>query len=194
MKSHNHQQPYKYSRHYHYQKQEDLIYSKTNVKTNIMRFPGGSSTAKNLKNDIIIKLREKGYGWVDWTAQDGDGGALKSRDQAWNIFTKSINDNIEGLIKRNLAVGLPVLVSLDGSVGHMVWLEDYDQITDRYYINFGWGGFCDTWYKLDDINADGDRYYIDLICMDDAPETRLGIISGNTNITDNGIYTTAPSP
>ena len=77
------------------QKQEDLIYSKTNVKTNIMRFPGGSSTAKNLKNDIIIKLREKGYGWVDWTAQDGDGGALKSRDQAWNIFTKSINDNIE---------------------------------------------------------------------------------------------------
>ena len=77
------------------QKQEDLIYSKTNVKTNIIRFPGGSSTAKNLKNGIVTKLKEKGYGWVDWTAQDGDGGALKSRDQAWKIFTNSINDNLE---------------------------------------------------------------------------------------------------
>ncbi len=77
------------------QKQEDLIYSKTNVKTNIIRFPGGSSTAKNLKNGIVTRLKEKGYGWVDWTAQDGDGGALKSRDQAWKIFTNSINDNLE---------------------------------------------------------------------------------------------------
>lgn len=77
------------------QKQEDLIYSKTNVKTNIIRFPGGSSTAKGLKNDIVAKLREKGYGWVDWTAQDGDGGSLKTTEQAWSTFTNSINDNIE---------------------------------------------------------------------------------------------------
>jgi peptidoglycan/xylan/chitin deacetylase (PgdA/CDA1 family) len=77
------------------EKQEELIYSKTGVKTNILRFPGGSATAGTLKNGIISKLREKGYGWVDWSAQDGDGGNLTSASQAWSNFTGSINDNIE---------------------------------------------------------------------------------------------------
>lgn len=77
------------------EKQEELIYSKTGVKTNILRFPGGSATAGTLKNGIISKLREKGYGWVDWSAQDGDGGNLTSVSQAWSNFKNSINDNIE---------------------------------------------------------------------------------------------------
>ena len=79
-------------------KQEDLIYSKTGIKTNILRFPGGSSTSGKLKNSIIEKLREKGYGWVDWTAQDGDGGNLTSKNQAWNNFKNSINSNIEVIL------------------------------------------------------------------------------------------------
>ena len=77
------------------QKQEDLIYEKAGVKTNILRFPGGSRTAGSLKDGIIEKLREKGYGWVDWTAQDGDGGDLDTKEQAWSKFTSSINTDIE---------------------------------------------------------------------------------------------------
>lgn len=76
-------------------KQEENISSRTGVKTNIVRFPGGSATAGNLKNGIIEKLRENGYGWVDWTAADGDGGSLDSRETAWRNFTNSINENIE---------------------------------------------------------------------------------------------------
>lgn len=76
-------------------KQEELIYSKTGAKTNILRFPGGSATARSLKNGIISKLKEKGYGWVDWTAQDGDGGNLTSTTTAWSNFTSSINSDIE---------------------------------------------------------------------------------------------------
>lgn len=76
-------------------KQEEFIKEKTGVITNIVRFPGGSSTAGNLKNDIIKGLREKKYGWVDWSAQDGDGGYLPNKDVAWNNFTNSINQNIE---------------------------------------------------------------------------------------------------
>lgn len=63
--------------------------------TNILRFPGGSRTSGKLKDGIIEKLKELGYGWVDWTAQDGDGGALSSTTEAWSNFTSSINDNIE---------------------------------------------------------------------------------------------------
>jgi len=76
-------------------KQETLIKNKTGVTTNILRFPGGSSTAGSLKKGIIEELRKMNYGWVDWTAQDGDGGDLKNSTQAWNNFVGSINDKIE---------------------------------------------------------------------------------------------------
>lgn len=77
-------------------RQEEHIKNQADGYTaNIVRFPGGSSQAKNLKEPIIEKLREKGYGWVDWTANDGDGGGLASREQAWNTFTSTINDKIE---------------------------------------------------------------------------------------------------
>lgn len=76
-------------------KQENLIKDKTGVITKITRFPGGSSTAGSLKKNIISALRQRGYGWVDWTAQDGDGGSVASTSAAWNNFTSSINENIE---------------------------------------------------------------------------------------------------
>ena len=65
---------------------------------NIVRFPGGSSTAKGLKEPIIEGLRERGYGWVDWSANDGDGGGLSSSEQAWNNFINTINDKIEVIL------------------------------------------------------------------------------------------------
>ena len=66
--------------------------------TNITRFPGGSSQAKDLKEPIIQRLRDRGYGWVDWTANDGDGKALYSHDQAWNNLYSTLNDNIEVIL------------------------------------------------------------------------------------------------
>lgn len=76
-------------------KQEELIKNEAGVVTRIARFPGGSSTAGSKKNAIIELLRKNGYGWVDWTAQDGDGAELSGKDEAWNNFTKSIDSNIE---------------------------------------------------------------------------------------------------
>lgn len=76
-------------------KQEELIKEQTGVVTKIARFPGGSATAGSKKNDIIDLLRKNGYGWIDWTAQDGDGGELSGKDEAWNNFVNSIDSNIE---------------------------------------------------------------------------------------------------
>ncbi len=67
-------------------------------KTNIVRFPGGSNSAGKLKNEIIQKLRQNGYGWIDWTAYDGDGGKLKNKKQAWKNFTSTIDQNIEVIL------------------------------------------------------------------------------------------------
>ncbi|MDO4963528.1 MAG: polysaccharide deacetylase family protein [bacterium] len=78
--------------------QENLIKEKTNITTNITRFPGGSTTAGNLKNEIIEKLRQNNYGWIDWSAQDGDGGNLNDTDTAWINFVNTINENIEVIL------------------------------------------------------------------------------------------------
>ena len=76
--------------------QENMISDLTGgYKTNITRFPGGSNTAGALKQPIINKLKEIGYGYVDWTAQDGDGGDLSSTTEAWSRFKSSINQDIE---------------------------------------------------------------------------------------------------
>ena len=76
--------------------QENMISELTGgYKTNIVRFPGGSNTAGGLKQPIIAKLKEIGYGWVDWSALDGDGGDLSSTTEAWSKFKGSINQDIE---------------------------------------------------------------------------------------------------
>lgn len=80
-------------------RQEEHIKNQTGgYITNILRFPGGSAQSKDLKGPIIDKLRERGYGWVDWTAEDGDGKGIASWDEGWNKFTSSINDNIEVIL------------------------------------------------------------------------------------------------
>lgn len=77
-------------------KQEELIKSKTGIVTNIARFPGGSSTPGKTKGAAMKKaLNQNGYGWVDWTAQDGDGGSLNDRATGWRKFTSSIDNPIE---------------------------------------------------------------------------------------------------
>lgn len=76
-------------------KQENLIKEKTGAITNIVRFPGGSSTARGYKNAIIAKLKERGYGWVDWSAADGDGGDLSSTTVAMSNIKSSIDNKIE---------------------------------------------------------------------------------------------------
>ena len=77
------------------EKQENMIKERTGVTTNIVRFPGGSGTAGSLKYGIIEELRNRGYGWVDWSAQDGDGGSLSDTTTAWNNLYSTINENIE---------------------------------------------------------------------------------------------------
>ena len=66
----------------------------------IMRFPGGMNTAKRMfgtKGFVTVtsELKKMGYGWVDWTAEDGDGTGVANTDEAWSRFRGSINENIE---------------------------------------------------------------------------------------------------
>ena len=79
-------------------KQENLIKERTGITTNIVRFPGGIASSGHLKNDITEELRTLGYGWVDWTASNGDGGYIPNKETAMNNFKKTINEYIEVIL------------------------------------------------------------------------------------------------
>ena len=84
--------------------QEDHIIQKAVVTPNILRFPGGIPTAQRMLgeagfNTTTAKLREMGYGWVDWTAEDGDGKeSLTSGAQAMSILKSMIDEPIEVIL------------------------------------------------------------------------------------------------
>lgn len=106
-------------------KQQELVEKKTGVTTNIVRFPGGSGTAQayGVKNDAIKKLKKLGYGWVDWSAMDGDGGNVGSKQQALNTFQKSINEDIEVVLLHDYSqVSLAILPEI------ITYLQDRNYI------------------------------------------------------------------
>ena len=113
-------------------KQEKLIKDKTGVKTSIVRFPGGSNTAGYLKNGIISELRKRGYGWVDWSAQDGDGGSLSDTTTAWNNLAGSINENIEVVLfhdyNRTTYAILPDVIDWLESKNYIILPLTYDSV------------------------------------------------------------------
>lgn len=81
------------------EKQEDVIKEKADGYTaQIVRFPGGSATAGNLKSGISEALSKKGYAWVDWTAANGDGDGTLNEKNAMSNFEKTMGDGIEVIL------------------------------------------------------------------------------------------------
>ena len=80
-------------------KQEDFLYDITGYKTTLVRFPGGSSQAGKLKNEIVEKLHENGYKYVDWTCETGDGSDSKMAKQgAFEWYKQTCTDDKKVLV------------------------------------------------------------------------------------------------
>ena len=84
---------------YYYQMQ-DLVFDLTGVRTNLMRFPGGSSNtvSRNYKKGIMTELakmcEEKGIYYFDWNVSSGDAtGTPISSEQVY----KNVVNGIIGL-------------------------------------------------------------------------------------------------
>ena len=54
-------------------KNRRFLEDKVGVTTHLLRFPGGSSQARELKAPIVERLRDLGYGYADWNLESGDG-------------------------------------------------------------------------------------------------------------------------
>lgn len=85
-------------------KQHELIKEQSGgYIANIVRFPGGIPTAKaklgaNGYNTATEELRKMGYGWVDWTAENGDGKDIQNKQQAWAMLSSMLNEKIEVIL------------------------------------------------------------------------------------------------
>lgn len=61
----------------------DIVYSKTGVRSNILRFPGGSSNVisanycEGIMSDLTVRMPELGYSYYDWNVDSGDADAAK---------------------------------------------------------------------------------------------------------------------
>ncbi len=82
-------------------KVSDVVYNKTGIRSNLTRFPGGSTTAysKLGKSDFeTVKeiLKEKGYTYFDWNIDSGDTHAKSpSEDYVIKQISKNLTYNGE---------------------------------------------------------------------------------------------------
>ena len=76
--------------------QRDFILKETGIKTNILRFPGGSNQAKGLKTSIIKEISNMGYGYVDWDLETGDGKKIAPtiKESIDNVLNKTNDRDI----------------------------------------------------------------------------------------------------
>ncbi len=61
----------------------DIVYNATGVRSNIIRFPGGSSNAisarycKGIMTDLTVRMPSLGYSYYDWNVSSGDANAVR---------------------------------------------------------------------------------------------------------------------
>ena len=74
-------------------KLEDYLYDITGYRTSIVRFPGGSPTAGKYKDEIVNRLHDMGYNYVDWTSETGDGSSKKLAEKdTWSWYVDTTRD------------------------------------------------------------------------------------------------------
>lgn len=84
----------------------DTVYKKTGIRTNLTRFPGGSTTARNKlgKNGLeTVKeiMAEHGYTYFDWNIDSGDThSASPSKSYVMNQIKKNLLDS-NGNVKKD---------------------------------------------------------------------------------------------
>lgn len=72
-------------------KQESFLLSMLGVKTNVLRFPGGSTTAKlDYRKKILSRLRDLNYGYVDWNVSASDAGGNLTAEEIYNSVINGI--------------------------------------------------------------------------------------------------------
>ncbi len=108
----------------------DVVYNETGIRSNIIRFPGGSSNAVSRKysegimSRVTVGVGERGYRYFDWNCSSGDASGN-------NIAKDVIIENCKKLPSSNTVIVLLHDTSAKGTT-----VEALPEIID-YYKNIG---------------------------------------------------------
>ncbi len=81
-----------------FNRMNDLIEEQTGQRTNLFRFPGGSSNMisanynKGIMSRLAIQAAEKGYVYFDWNVSSGDAGGTTSSNDVYNNIINEIKN------------------------------------------------------------------------------------------------------
>lgn len=82
----------------------DIVYSQTGIRSNIIRFPGGSNnTVSNRYTngimDILTKqVLEKGYIYFDWNVSSGDAGSCTTSSCVYNAVVNNLSKSRSNVV------------------------------------------------------------------------------------------------
>lgn len=86
-----------------FKKIQERVYEVTGVKSNVIRFPGGSSNtvSRNYCQGVMTQVTQmaldEGFRYFDWNVGSNDSGGAKTADQVYNNVTKGLKakrDNV----------------------------------------------------------------------------------------------------
>lgn len=87
-----------------FRKIQDQVYQTTGEKSNIIRFPGGSSNTVSRKycpgvmTELTKMVVENGFRYFDWNVDSGDATKPKNSDVVYNNFIKSLKPNRDNVV------------------------------------------------------------------------------------------------
>ena len=87
-----------------FDKMNSLIEKETGHKTDLFRFPGGSSNlvSRRYKKGIMTKLakqaEEKGYTYFDWNVISGDAGETTDPDEVYEYITEGVKQHDQSIV------------------------------------------------------------------------------------------------
>lgn len=99
--SHNYKEIYQSSESYFndLEKIKNKVYQITGERSQIIRFPGGSSNtiSKNYNQGIMSRLTkevvDRGYHYFDWNVSSGDAGIVKSSEEVYQNVKEGLSKN-----------------------------------------------------------------------------------------------------
>ncbi len=76
---------------------ESVIEAQTGSRTNIIRFPGGSSNrvsfdyASGIMTELTQQVTERGYYYFDWNVSSGDAGGNTTKEEVYDALVKEVD-------------------------------------------------------------------------------------------------------
>ena len=91
------------------QKISDLVYSQTGIRSNIVRFPGGTSNTisrnycKGIMSALSKSMAYHGFLYCDWNVSSGDAGSAKTAAQvAANVINGMKRNNVSIVLQHDI--------------------------------------------------------------------------------------------